>query len=265
MLLFRCTAARFLRLIGLAAIVVVPVQVFSTIVLLSAEPDRVGLNVFGNAQPQYDTKNTLVQLAGTLVGAVHHLRLERVRARRCAPGLWPTRTSGRRAPGSAARIGGRGFFAVLGTAILVALCEMVGFALCFVGYFAAIGFFAVAMPAAVLERFSPGRAPRPVAEPHEGAFLPRVRRGHRGDGADLDPGRRVDLGSRNPVPQQFRGAAAIIAQGCASAISATLTAPFHAAVAVVVYFDCRIRDEAFDVQLLMQRNDERYATAAPVA
>ena len=39
-----------------------------------------------------------------------------------------------------------------------------------------------------------------------------------------------------------------------------LTGPIQVATAVVVlYFDLRIRDEAFDVQLLMQRNDARIA------
>jgi len=38
-----------------------------------------------------------------------------------------------------------------------------------------------------------------------------------------------------------------------------LTTPFVATAIVVLYFDLRIRDEAFDVQLLMQRNDARIA------
>ena len=47
----------------------------------------------------------------------------------------------------------------------------------------------------------------------------------------------------------------MIAQGIANAIAALLTTPFVAAAIVALYFDLRIRDEAFDVQLAMQRND----------
>jgi hypothetical protein len=57
--------------------------------------------------------------------------------------------------------------------------------------------------------------------------------------------------------------AAVITQGFASAVSATITTPLIAAAAVAIYFDCRIRDEAFDVQLLMQRNDARHAAPPP--
>ncbi len=36
-----------------------------------------------------------------------------------------------------------------------------------------------------------------------------------------------------------------------------LTTPFVATAIVVLYFDLRTRDEGYDVQLLMQRNDAR--------
>jgi hypothetical protein len=53
--------------------------------------------------------------------------------------------------------------------------------------------------------------------------------------------------------------AAVIAQGIATTIASVLTTPFAATAIVVLYFDLRIRDEAYDVQLLMQRNDARIA------
>ena len=62
--------------------------------------------------------------------------------------------------------------------------------------------------------------------------------------------------------------AGVISQGIASTVVAVLTTPFIAAAIVVCYFDLRIRDEAFDVQLLMQRNDARhvaYTSAHPAA
>jgi hypothetical protein len=53
--------------------------------------------------------------------------------------------------------------------------------------------------------------------------------------------------------------AVVIGQSIASTIAGVLTTPFVATAIVVLYFDLRIRDEAFDVQLLMQRNDARIA------
>ena len=40
-------------------------------------------------------------------------------------------------------------------------------------------------------------------------------------------------------------------QGVVNIIASCITTPFVAAVAVALYFDLRIRDEAFDVQLAM--------------
>jgi len=54
--------------------------------------------------------------------------------------------------------------------------------------------------------------------------------------------------------------ATVIGQSTANAISAAIVTPFAATAIVVLYFDLRIRDEAFDVQMLMQRDHERAAT-----
>ncbi len=51
----------------------------------------------------------------------------------------------------------------------------------------------------------------------------------------------------------------MIAQSIASTIAGVLTTPFVAAAIVTLYFDLRIRDEAYDIQLMMQRNDARLA------
>jgi hypothetical protein len=256
--------ARFGRLLGLAALVVVPVQVLSVIVLLSAQPDRVGLNVFGNPQPQYDTRNALIELAGSLVvlfiGYVSSAFVIGLCARPVADEY-----VGERGHWKRGSIGGRGFLAVLATAVLVALAQLVGFGMCFVGYFAALGFFAVALPAVVLERVSPGRAlgrSFGLTKRHFFRVLVAVFAAQ-ALSSILNVGLSVGLGvlfRNNSV-----GSGAIIAQGFASAMSATITAPFLAAVAVAIYFDCRIRDEAFDVQLSMQRNDARYIEAVPAA
>ena len=53
--------------------------------------------------------------------------------------------------------------------------------------------------------------------------------------------------------------AAVIAQRHREHGRRVLTTPFVATAIVVLYFDLRIWDEAYDVQLLIQRNDVRIA------
>jgi hypothetical protein len=43
----------------------------------------------------------------------------------------------------------------------------------------------------------------------------------------------------------------VLAQSLANAVASVLTTPFVAAATVALYFDLRIRDEAFDVQVAM--------------
>ena len=58
--------------------------------------------------------------------------------------------------------------------------------------------------------------------------------------------------------------AQVIAQSVSSAIATTITLPFAAAALVVLYFDLRIRTEAFDVQMMIARLDaSRAADAMP--
>src|SRR6266540_3309405 len=52
-------------LVRYAAIVVLPVQAFLTIVLLSAQPDNFSVGITGSAQPRFDTNSA--QLAATVV------------------------------------------------------------------------------------------------------------------------------------------------------------------------------------------------------
>jgi hypothetical protein len=47
--------------------------------------------------------------------------------------------------------------------------------------------------------------------------------------------------------------AVAVGQGVANMIASLLTTPFVAATVVALYFDLRIRDEAFDVQMAMAR------------
>ena len=57
--------SQFGVLVRYAAIVVVPVQAFLAIVLISAQPDEFSVSISGSAQPQFET--TSAELAATVV------------------------------------------------------------------------------------------------------------------------------------------------------------------------------------------------------
>src|SRR5512132_3055533 len=63
--------ARFGALMRVALAVIIPVQVLTTLVYLSALPDRFRINPGGTVTPQYDSRSAAAQLgAVVLVGLV---------------------------------------------------------------------------------------------------------------------------------------------------------------------------------------------------
>ncbi len=249
--------SQFVRLIRLAALVIVPVELFSTIVLLSARPDSYTPGLSGNATPQFDTNSTLVVLAGTLVVLFVGFVASTFVVGLCARPVGDDYV-GANIPDS----GGTPIGPLLAAAALVALVNALGLAVCGLGYFVTSTFFAAALPAFVLERTRPseslGRSYRLTRSNFFRVLLLLL-------AAHLLTS-TLNLGLSTLVAALMHGGTSstsnIVARGLASAVSSTLTTPFIATVAVVVYFDLRIREEGFDVQLLMQRNDERHAATA---
>ncbi len=238
---------RFGQLVRYAAIVVVPVQLLLTIVLLSAQPDRFSVTVNGSSTPQFDT--TRAQLGATVVvivvGWLTHAFVAAVTTRVVAGEY-----VGHREPGSeAARTAVRRFLAVIGVGLLVGVCEVAGLFLCGVGSFAAQALFAVAIPVVILERR------RVLAAMGRSIELTRSHFWHVLGvvvsasllGALLNVALATGLNvwsARGGSPTSL-----VVAQGVANTIGALLTTPFVAATIVALYFDLRIRDEAFDVQM----------------
>jgi hypothetical protein len=249
--------ARFGQLVRYAAIIVVPVQAFLAIVLLSAEPDRFSVGFTGSATPQFDTSSA--RLAATfvvfVVGIVTNALIVAVTTRVVANQYVD------HAEGSARLLSltGRRFFAVAGVSLLVAVCQLLGLAFCFVGTFVPMAFFAVAIPALLLERKGAGRAlgrSIQLTKRHFwhvlGVVLTAALIGSLLNAA-LAAGLNVFAPDASP-------ATLVLAQGAANTVASVLTTPFVAAATVALYFDLRIRDEAFDVQMMMQRDDTRLTT-----
>jgi hypothetical protein len=251
--------ARFRKLTLVAATVVIPVQVVSALVLLSAQPDHYNLNVTGTVSPQYDSNSVAVGFAAliviTLVSVLSTALITAVCTRIVAD-AYIDRESITREAVSVVR---PRVFAIAGLSILVIICEGIGLLFCFVGVLIPITLFAVAIPALILEGVGVSAAiSRSVnlTKPHAGHVLGLVLTERLLvivlNGA-LTIAVSIILRSGHSV------VSAVIGQSIASTIAGILTTPFAATAVVALYFDLRIRNEAFDVQLLMQRNEPRVA------
>jgi hypothetical protein len=240
---------RFGQLVRYAAIVVVPVQVLLTIVLLSAQPDRFSVTINGGATPHFDT--TRAQLGATfvvlVVGLLTHAFVSAVTTRIVADEYIGHREPG----GEAARTGARRFGAVTGLTALVGLAELVGLLFCFIGWFAAQALFAVAIPVVILERrrvfAAMGRSVE-LTRSHFWHVLGVVL-----TVSLLSALLNIALASGLNFWSSRGGSetATIVAQGLVNIVAALLTTPLVATTVVALYFDLRIRDEGFDVQMAL--------------
>ena len=111
-----------------AAAVVIPVQVLSAFVLLSAQPDRISFGVTGTVTPQYDSNSFATQLAAVIVvGARHRAARPPIVTAVCAR-IVADAYIGRDCDGRAtrpARCGPR-FFAIVGVSLVVLVSEAIG-------------------------------------------------------------------------------------------------------------------------------------------
>lgn len=240
--------SRFGLLVRYAALIVVPVQAFLAIVLISAQPDDFSVNITGSAQPQFNTGSA--QLGATfvvlVVGFITNAFIVAVTTRVVANQYVGY------AEGNARLLSntGRRFFAVIGVSVIVAILQVVGIFTCGVGTFAVMGFFAVAIPALLLERKGVGSSLSRSIELTKGRFwhvlgvvLTAALIGGLLNGA-LSAALNIFTRSSSPTTL-------VLAQAVANTVASILTTPFVAAATVALYFDLRIRDEAFDVQMAM--------------
>jgi hypothetical protein len=244
------------RLLLVTLAVVLPVQIFSTLVLLSAQPDRFSPNLNGGVSPVFASGSAAVQLAAVVVILVANLIATTFVTAVCTRIVADTYVQHPEERGAAVRVATRRVFALTGLAVLVAMSQTL---------IAPIAFFAVATPVLVLEGTGVFRALGRSIELTKSHFL-RVL------GLVVTAqllGALLSLGLAVGVAALFRNddgsAALVITQGMANTIAAVLTTPLLASAIVACYFDLRIRNEAFDVQLLMQRNDARRMNQAPLA
>lgn len=251
--------ARFTKLVAVAAIVVVPVQLLTALVYLSARPDAFTVGVTGAVTPHYDSSSTAVQLAALVVVAVVGVLSTALISAVCSrivADAYIGQSSETRASFRAVR---PRVWAIVGTTLLVLICDGLGIVVCFVGVLFPLTVFAVALPVLILEGVGVSAAlgrSFALTKAHALHVLGLVLTAQLLTGllnAALAAGVRLLFQSGSST------AGLVVGQTAASAVAAVLTTPFVVSALVVLYFDLRIRDEAFDVQLLMQRNDARIA------
>jgi len=253
--------ARFRKLTLVTATVVIPVQVLSALVLLSAQPESYDrLNVTGSVGPQYDSNSALIGFAAFLVITVVSLLSTAFVIAVCTrivADAYIDRESDAR---DAVRAVSPRLFAIIGLTILVTICDGIGLLFCGIGVLVPLTLFAVAIPALILEGITVSAAVS------RSINLTKANVGHV-LGVVLTARLLVSVlsvGLSLVVIVALRGGgngvvSSVIGQSIANAIAAILTTPFVATATVTLYFDLRIRNEAFDVQLLMQRNEPRVA------
>jgi hypothetical protein len=251
--------ARFTKLVRIAAAIVIPVQVLTALVLLSEQPDRFTVSITGTVSPQYDSRSAAVRLAAVIVVALVSVLSTALITAVCTRVVADAYIERNTLARDAARAVRPRVFAIAGTALIVLISEAIGLVFCFVGALFPLTLFAVAIPVLILEGIGVSAAiGRSVTLTRAHAMhvlglvltaqlLALVLNGSLALAVNL-----VVHAGNSPV-------AAVIGQSIAGAIAGCLTTPFIATAIVVMYFDLRIRDEAFDVQLMMQRNDARSA------
>jgi len=239
--------ARFGLLVRYAAIVVVPVQVLLTVVLLSAQPDNYSVTVNGTATPQFDSGRA--QLGATIVVLVvswlTHAFVAAVTTRIVANAYVGHDETG----SDAARTAAHRFLPVIAVGFLVGISELLGLFLCGVGTFAAQALFIAAIPVVILERrrvFAAMSRSVELTRSHFWHVLGVVLTASL-IGAILNVALVTAL--RVWAARGASSTALVGAQGVVNIVASVLTTPFVAAASVALYFDLRIRDEGFDVQM----------------
>jgi hypothetical protein len=251
--------ARFRKLTLVAATVVVPVQILSALILLSAQPDHYSLTVTGTVSPQYDSNSVAVAFAAliviTLVSVLSTALITAVCTRIVADAYIDRESITRDAVNQVRpRV-----FAIAGLSLLLIICEGIGFLFCIVGVLIPITLFAVAIPVLILEGASVSTAiSRSVnlTKPYAGHVLGVVLTARL---LVVVLNGALAFGVNYLLRNGHSVVGAVIGQSIASTIAGILTTPFAATAVVALYFDLRIRNEAFDVQLLMQGNEPRVA------
>ena len=255
--------ARFGALMRVTIAVVVPVSLLTMLVLLSALPDEsVGVTeispVFGNTG---DDAAQLGAIVVTTILTALSTAFVTAAVTRIVADAYVGRTA---QPGEAARDAGHRFLPIVGVTLVTTIGVTIGFVLCIVpGLWLQVA-WCIAIPVLMLERTK-------VIPALGRSFALTKTRFWLAFGVywlsqllviTLSTGLAAGLGW--VIQSSDSDTADVIAQSVGNAVATIVTLPFAAAALVALYFDLRIRNEAFDVQMMIAGLDEtRAADALP--
>jgi hypothetical protein len=254
--------ARFGALVRLTAIVVIPVQVFNALVLLSTAPEDVTIGTTGPT-PVYDSNEAFwVPLAGTLVVNIA-VTLSTAFAIAAVMRLVADEYVGSTPGASSARLALQRLGPVLGLATITSLVVLVGtFACLLPGLFLQVVWI-VAMPALLLEGAGVGGALKRSFQLTKTRFWSSAAVYFVGSMLTGLVSFGLTLVAFAAIGAAVEGTTALaISQGLAGALTSVLTTPFTAAAVIVLYFDLRVRTEGYDVQVELQRLDAARAAVS---
>ena len=257
---------RFWPLVRITAVVVLPVQAIQTIVLLSSTPDYLTRGMTGTLAPGYDnpSKEIWVYLAATITAMILGLLATALATaattKLVADAYLDDRAEARESLRFATRRLGRIIGAALATGILITL----GTFACLVPGIWLMVSWSIVVPALVVEDVGVSQAMRRSFALVRSRWWPML--GLLLTGQLLGSIVQILLAAVlgfvvAPLGHGVTGG--IAANGIAGGIASALTTPFVAAAFVIAYFDLRVRNEGFDIWVMIRHLDRATASTAP--
>ncbi len=254
---------RFWPLLKLTALVVLPVQALQTVVLLSSTPDSLTRGMTGTLAPGYDnpSEEIWVYLAATVSAAVLGLMataLATAATTKLVADTYLDEPTGSR---ESLRYAGRRFVAIVGVSLATGILTVLGLFACFIPGIWLMVSWSVVIPALVVENVGVGPAMRRSFDLVKRRWWPML--GLLVTGQLLGSILQVVIAAVlelvvAPLGNGVTGS--IVANGIAGGVGSALTTPFVAAAFVIAYFDLRIRNEGFDVSVMIRHLDGAAAT-----
>jgi hypothetical protein len=233
-------------LVRVVIFVVLPVQIVSTVISLSASPSA-DTGVSGN-----DVAAALVGIGAAGILSFLGSTLASGACFRAIAGAYLGHRTGWR---DSIRYALQRLHSILWVTILVGVVTVIGFILCIIpGIYLGVG-FALAIPVLLTEDARGGRAlsrSRELVRGNWWRVFAVVALGYLLSGilSGAIEGVVAGLTTVSTTPDSVVSALVNIVAGT---VSSVITTPFVAAFLTVLYFDLRVRKEAFDLQLLAER------------
>jgi hypothetical protein len=251
---FKIYRGRAKTLMLAVAVPMLPVLVLQTLITWSTQPDNYNpfdFNQASTATP--DPGQALLQMTGALIGALLVIVGSSLATAACFRAVSDAYLGDSVTWRESLAFARTRIWSVIGLTILTSLATMLGLVGCIVGVLVPITWFAVAMPALLLEGVGPAAAMGRSRALTAGRFWPVL-------GAVLVAGLLASVLqgvlTAPAIALYFTDLPSVVAEGVQavfSLVSLILVTPFTAAFTMALYVDLRVRREGFDLYLWAQK------------